>query len=103
MRPGGSTERLINASLREREKPTPVLFGLKGSVGTGSINDPSDVRRAKRALSLTGYYPLDNPQTGNARDDMDFERGLSKLQRDFNLPRDRVMNPVDVRSLSRLG
>ena len=92
-RPGGPTERLINASLREREKPTPSPFGLDGPVGTGAVNDPWDVKRVKWALSNTGYYPPHKPLTGEARDDVDFERGLSNLQRDFNLRRDRVMNP----------
>ena len=36
---------------------SPPVLGLKGRVGRGRANDFPDVKAAKQALSLAGYYP----------------------------------------------
>ncbi|WP_417519170.1 hypothetical protein [Minwuia sp.] len=65
IRPGGPTERTLNAALFEQSDDSgDGLAGTRvsASVGSGGANRPDDVKRAKSALGGLGLYPAPGPR-----------------------------------------
>lgn len=83
-------------SPKSRKKILPA-FRLSKSAGANGANDPMDVQNAERALAWAGYYPSDVAQQPIGRAELDtnpdFQRGIIRFQRDFNLTRDALMQP----------
>lgn len=95
MKPGGATERLIQAALFEgaegaNAKDSPA-FRIGGAVGTGGANRPEDVLKAKRALSLADIIPAE--EVNGKMADRTFGGAIEAFQRDFNLKRDGKITP----------
>ena len=108
MGPAGPTAQALDAARHAKatagaKRPARDLLGrganlpLDLSVGEGGANREADVKAAKAALGLLGYYPPEKVRrpdglTGKA-DDHDFEFGLGAFQRRFGLKTDRRMDP----------
>lgn len=95
MKPGGPTERLIQAALFEESeggnaKDRPA-FRIGNAVGTGGANRPEDVLTARRALSLVDIIPAD--EVNGKMADRTFDGAIEAFQRDFNLKRDGKITP----------
>lgn len=95
MKPGGPTERLIQAALFEEAKggnaKDSPAFRIGDAVGTGGANSSEDVLKAKRALSLAGIIPAEDVNGKMA--DRTFGGAIEAFQRDFNLKRDGKITP----------
>lgn len=91
MRPGGPTERTLNAALFERSDDSrdgSAGVRVSASVGPGGVNRPDDVKRAKSALGDLGLYPAARAARpdDDAEDDPDFTFAVSTFERGYRLP-----------------
>lgn len=90
LKPGGPTERMIRASLFEKDNGPPderaPAFQIGAVVGTGATNRPADVHATKRALSLAGIIGKDEVKSRMA--DRTFNGAIEMFQRVFNFKRD---------------
>lgn len=108
MGPDGPTAQMLDAARHAKAtagaaRPARAALGrganlpLDATVGEGGRNLEADVRAAKRALALVGYYPREKARDPDGRtgkaDGHDFEFGLGAFQRRFGLPADRRMAP----------
>ena len=71
----------------------PTVFGLKGRVGRGRANDFPDVKAAKQALSLAGYYPGVFAREADGHVDPQMRSAILGFQSDRGLRVDGWMGP----------
>lgn len=88
---------VVNLAGSLNDKDSAPVFRLLQSVGANGANRAQDVRNAERALAWAGYYSADAAQNplgiAGIERNPDFQRGVLRFQRDFNLKRDALMQP----------